>query len=385
MTTKPHIMVVGPPTADLELLFKGMRVRAGFVPMDKLGEVTADALHYRVVVIDVRDSGHVPPGVTALRKQSPDTGVLLICRTLEPGLMLEAMRAGVMECVAEPLNATELRTAITRVSSANFPDRTGAALAFVGTRGGVGTTTIAVNVACALEQQFPGDVLLMDLHLEEGDAAVVLGMEPRFSVVDALENTERLDEAFFNSVVTTKPGMPALLASSEGEAPVSSPSDRIRALLAYASTLYRFVVLDVPRFDRQVREALDDVTAIVAVAGQDMSSVKYAARTLRRLERRYGRARLRLAINRHEATLDITDQDFERVVGMVPGFHIPNDYRLVVGALNQGVPLVKGDSRLARIIRQAAFDLAGVKKDVPAETRPKAARGFLRILAPRRT
>lgn len=386
MTTKPNVMVVGPTAPDLEALFRDMRVRAGFVGVDKLEEVAADAAHhYRAVVLDVRGSGRVPPGVANLRKQSPETGVVLLCRTLESSLMLEAMRAGVMECVAEPLSATELRTALTRVSSASFPDRVGASLAFVGTRGGIGTTTLAVNVACAIEQQCPGDVLLVDLHLEEGDAAVVLGMEPRFSVVDALENTERLDESFFNSVVTVKKGLPALLASSEGEATVKVPADRIRALLAYASTLYRFVILDVPRFDRQVREALDDVSTIVLVASQDMSSVKYASRALRRFERRYGRARLRLAVNRHDPSLEISDQDIERVVGMAPGIHVPNDYRLAVAALNQGVPLVMGDSRLGRTMKQAALELVGIRKEPQAAATPAASRGFLGLLAPRRT
>ena len=68
-------------------------------------------------------------------------------------------------------------------------------------KGGVGTTTVAVNVATALAKLEPKSTLFIDLHVANGDAAVFLGAEPRFSIVDALENTHRLDEAFFRNLI----------------------------------------------------------------------------------------------------------------------------------------------------------------------------------------
>ena len=119
--------------------------------------------------------------------------------------MLEAMRAGVNECVAEPLQAAELETAVTRLLAHKQPVATGQVFAFVGAKGGVGTTTVAVNVATALDRAAGGRTLLVDLHLAHGDAAVFLGVEPRFSVVDALENIHRFDEAFFKGLVVQSP------------------------------------------------------------------------------------------------------------------------------------------------------------------------------------
>ena len=110
----------------------------------------------------------------------------------------------------------------------------------------MGTTTVAVNVATTLARLVPGSTLLVDLHVANGDAAVFLGAEPRFSIVDALENTHRLDEAFFrNVIVKTKAGVD-LLASSERM--MTSPLDvrRIRTLLEMAERHYRYVVLDIP-------------------------------------------------------------------------------------------------------------------------------------------
>ena len=132
--------------------------------------------------------------------------------------MLEAMRAGVNEWVADPLTAAELNAAIERVTlDSHVASVQGQIFAFVGAKGGVGTTTIAVNVATALAQAANDErTLLMDFHLSYGDAAVFLGAEPRFSVADAMENTHRLDEAFFESlVVQTKAAGVHLLASAE--------------------------------------------------------------------------------------------------------------------------------------------------------------------------
>src|SRR6187431_1377224 len=138
-----------------------------------------------VVVLDVRETSALPPTLVTLKRQHPATGVVIVAARMDPVLMLEAMRAGVNEWVAEPLTAAELDAAIERVgATARSSSVQGQVFAFVGAKGGVGTTTIAVNVATALAQALDDErTLLMDFHLSYGDAAVFLGAEPRFSVV----------------------------------------------------------------------------------------------------------------------------------------------------------------------------------------------------------
>ena len=126
--------------------------------------------------------------------------------------------------------------------------------AFVGAKGGVGTTTTAVNVATALSASAQAQVLLIDLHLAHGDAAVFLGAEPRFSVVDALENMHRLDEAFFKSLVTRSKAGPDLLASSDRALVATGAHQGIRRLVEFAARVYRYTVLDVPRSDAAALE-----------------------------------------------------------------------------------------------------------------------------------
>ena len=121
--------------------------------------------------------------------------------------------------------------------------------AFLGAKGGVGTTTVATNVATALSQLADGSTILIDLHLAYGDAAVYLGTEPRFSVIDALENVHRLDKAFLGGLVGHARGGLSLLASSDRASATPVDSTSVRTLIESAARHYRYVVLDVPRSD----------------------------------------------------------------------------------------------------------------------------------------
>ncbi len=87
----------------------------------------------------------------------------------------------------------------------------GRSFAVVGGKGGVGCTTIAVNLAAAIRNASREPTLLLDLHLAQGDASVFLGVEPRFTVLDALENIHRLDDTYFKGLIT--PHQPASTCS----------------------------------------------------------------------------------------------------------------------------------------------------------------------------
>src|SRR5207247_10567574 len=129
------------------------------------------------------------------------------CSGLTPDVRLGAMRAGVNECVSEPLTVDGVGGAVSRIIAQRAMPVGGQIFAFVGAKGGVGTTTLAVNVASALAGQRQS-TLFIDLHPAYGDAAVQLGAEPRFSLTDALDNTHRLDLAFFNGLTAqTKSGV----------------------------------------------------------------------------------------------------------------------------------------------------------------------------------
>ena len=144
---------------------------------------------------------------------------------------------------------------MTRALGLRVTPTVGQVFAFVGAKGGVGTTTIAVNVATRLSKV--GGTLLIDLHVGYGDSAMFFGVEPKFSIADALENTHRLDQSYLRniSVVHTKAG-PDLLGSTDRAMTGAVDVRLIRAVIEFATRHYQFVVLDCPRSDTAVLDAL---------------------------------------------------------------------------------------------------------------------------------
>jgi pilus assembly protein CpaE len=359
------ITLIGTGDRQLEELLHGSDVRLKSIPaVDLLALAQASAPQPDVVVLDIRDTNLLPPTLVTLRRQHPTTGVIIVAARLDPVLMLEAMRAGVNEWVANPVTAADLNAAVKRVSSSHVSAAQGQMFAFVGAKGGVGTTTTAVNVAAALAQSHAkGDhhTLVIDLHLSYGDAAVFLGAEPRFSVVDAMENTHRLDKAFFESLVAqTKSGV-QLLASSE-RAVGNVDMRRTSTLLQFAAAQYRYTVLDVPRSEAAALEALEAVAAIIIVANQELATVRNAGRMAAAFRQRYGKDRVRVIITRYDKQAEISQEDVERVVGSPVKHTVPNDYRSALKAVNKGRPLaLDGGGKLGEAFRTIAQDLGGIR------------------------
>jgi pilus assembly protein CpaE len=357
------ITLIGTTDRQLEELLSGSghRVKA-VAPQELLALSQPGAAQPDVVVLDVRASAALPPTLSSLRRQHPGTGIVIVARRMDPALMLEAMRAGVSEWLADPITAQDLAHAVARVTSSRPLSVNGQIFAFVGAKGGVGTTTTAINVAAALAQVVPDEqTLLMDMHLSYGDAAVYLGAEPRFSVADAMENTHRLDESFFESlVVQTKSGV-HLLASAE-RATSGADLRRVSTLLQFAMSHYRFTLLDLPRSDASALDALEGVATILIVANQELATVRNAGRMAAALRQRYGKERVRVIVSRYDKQAEIGTEDVARVVGSPVSFNVPSDYRAALQALNKGRPLASDrDTKLAGAFHAIACELAGVK------------------------
>lgn len=378
----PDVLLVGAKDREIERLLAACDVRTAVLPAAEFAAVAhAGARQSNVVVIDLRGGEPLPAAISALKRQHPTTPVLVLISALDPAVVLEAMRAGVNECLAEPLQLDELKTAITRLLAHKqpAPGERGQVFAFVGAKGGVGTTTTAVNVATELSRGAPGRTLMVDLHLAHGDAAVFLGAEPRFSVVDALDNIHRLDDVFFKGLVVLSSAGPHLLASSDRQLAQTSSVQRVRSLVEFAAGLYRFTVLDVPRSDAAALDALDAASRIVVVANQEFATVRNASRIAAALRQRYGQDRVTVIVNRVDNHAEIGRDDVEKVVGTRVVHLVPSDYRAALRALNKGRPLaLDNHHKLAASFRELARDLAGLSPTGPAAPESSGLFGLLR-------
>jgi pilus assembly protein CpaE len=279
---------------------------------------TADAP--AVLVLDVRPHHQLAPWVNEVQRKQPGLAVVVIVSTLDARFILEAMRAGIKECLPEPITPQALDEAIRR---------------------------LVVGVA-------------------RGDAALLMGAEPRFSVLDAFENLHKVDESFLSGLVEKTQCGAHVLASTARPVNVATSPTATRTLLELASRRYRITVLDVPRTDPAMLEALDPATVIAVVTSQELSAVRGAAATVATLRQRYGSQRLRVVINRYDKNGPVSAKDIAKVVGEPVACQIPSDYRVAAEAINVGRPIVSEDGRLAKALRAAAAELVNVGKQEAA-------------------
>lgn len=334
-----------------------------------------------VVIIDLRAKSEIPAILGPLKRQHPDTGLIIVASTLDPALMLEAMRAGVTECVTD-IERGDLEAAISRLVLQRVSPVAGEVFVFIGAKGGVGTTTAAVNVATVLSRI--GTTLVIDLHLAGGDAALFLGAEPHFSVIDALENTHRLDDAFFRGLVSPSKAGPDLLASSDRMTMATVDPPRVRALIDFASNHYRYTVIDAPRSDSAVLDSLESAAAIVVVANQELATIRSASRVASAMRLRYGKDKVSVVLSRPDRQAEIGHEDVETAVGGSVKHIFPSDYRAAIAALNSGRPLViDGKTPLASAFQAYGRELSGVN-EASKDSAPRKTPGLLGRLTGRK-
>jgi len=377
------VILVAP--GDRQLAETLMAAGADVTTAASLESLQLSGSEARMLVVDVRDQSAVPGAVSSIRRSHPSMGIVLIASKPDAAMMLDAIRTGVNELLTEPVNVEDVRAALDRMASrsASQSTKSGKTYAFLGAKGGVGTTTVAVNVATALAHAKAGRVLLIDLHPAHGDAALFLGAEPRFSIIDALENTHRMDAAFFKGLVEhTKAGVD-LLASSDRLLVAPVDTQRVRALLEFVARTYDHVVVDAPRSDSAMLDALETASIIVIVANQELSTVRGAARMATTLRQRYGRERVQIVVSRYDTVSEIGQEDIERATGGAVRHLFPSNYRLAINALNKGQPLViENHNKLSASFVGFARSLAGIAKRPQAEE-PKSGGFFGRLTGKR--
>ncbi len=362
------------------------------VTADDLGDLAQPgAAQPEAVVLDLRRDRRIPPAVALLRSHHPTTPMLVLAAALDPPLMLEAMRAGVNECLAEPIQRMEFGATLRRMLEQHAAAAAGSVYAFIGAKGGVGSTTLAVNVAASVSQavnakrkdeEAHSKTLLIDLHLMYGDCALFLGNEPRFSIVDAFEHTHRFDAAFLRGLVSRHPGGPDILASSNRLLPGSTDLHRIETLVELARQQYQYTFLDLSRSNGAVLDALSPVTTIVIVVNQDVATLRTANAIASVLRQRYGQRKVQFVLSRYDSQSEITKADVDDAVGEAVAFVIPSEYRTAVQAVNSGIPVVLGwPGKLAQAFNAFAGQLTGAAVPVAKATHTSQAWPLLSRLA----
>ncbi|MGA0239017.1 MAG: AAA family ATPase [Acidimicrobiales bacterium] len=331
--------------------------------------------------------GSLPEIEQVLRDHS-EIGAILVAEDINTSLLTQALRAGVKDVIAAPIDQEQLAESIVRatptkvVATGHSPlapagadqvfeadGELGKVITVFSTKGGAGKSVIATNLAVVLAERSEKPVCLVDADLQFGDIAVMLKLSPQHTVVDAVNSLDRLDETLIQSLLVTHESSGLLILPAPLE---PAFADQIGApeMTQIIDLLRRFcshVVVDTPAYFNDVVLGLIEMSdEVLLVAGMDIpniKNVKIGLQTLRLLNTPM--EKLRLVLNRSNSKVMLDVGEVERNLQVTADALIPSDI-VVPQAVNRGVPVVQSAARSG--VTKAIEQLADLFAPQPSST-----------------
>ena len=306
--------------------------------------------------------------IELLHQELPDSAVFAIGTLSQPQVIVNAMRAGAREFIERPTTTTDLLEAFVRLTAAQRRTQKegpkGKVFSVVNAKGGSGATTVAVNLALAL-QAAHGHTALVDLA-PLGHTALHLNVKPSFNVADAIRNLHRMDSSLLESFMTRHGGGLQLLAGTNIPAVGEHSTAEFMKLFEMMVAHYRYVVVDAStRFDAATRLIANLSEKVLLVACTDVASLWSAARVQQYLGESVNRERVGLVLNRFRKVPGFSEADAESAAGAKLVWRVPNQYFAISTAIDRGTPVMaQGHSEIARCFAGLAQELTSSDIDV---------------------
>jgi pilus assembly protein CpaE len=358
--------------------------------LEELKRLLGESPHeYAIVLGPAVDLEAAASLADTLRVTRPAISVILIRRRVDTIVLAEALRSGMREVVDER-DLTGLGSAITRAhqvwqalngSAGAAPDgNRGKLITVFSPKGGVGKTTLAVNLALALSERNTRKVCLVDLDLAFGDVAITLQLFPARTMADVVHLESGLDFPVLEPLLTRyDDSVSALVAPVQPDAKDSIPAQLIGRVLGLLKSQFEYVVVDTsPAFDEYALQAFDETDEMLLVTTLDvptLKNVKVAVETLDLLN--FPKTKRHLILNRADDKVGLTPDKVESTLAMPIAASIPTSSQ-VAHATNSGEPIVSAQPKhavsqaingLARRLSALSVDNAVVAASVPASRR----------------
>jgi pilus assembly protein CpaE len=311
--------------------------------------------------------------IQLVRQKLPDSVVWALGDTRQRQVIVEAMRAGAAEFFESPPSTETLLEGFARLASEPIaqPEHAnhGRIITVVNAKGGCGATTVAVNLAVALQEKH-GNTAVVDLA-PIGHAALHLNVRPRFGLLNALENLHRADRSLLEGLMTQCPNGVQLLAGTETPMEIVAPEEDIRRLFHSLATYYRFLVVDASsRLDPIVRIVCDLSHTVLLVAEAGTVALLWSAARVRNYLTRGEPStdKIRLVLNRFRNTLEFSEADAEAASDAKLLARIPSQGPAVGKSVDRGLPVaLQQNSEVGRAFQELAAILVHLGKS-PAAT-----------------
>lgn len=285
-----------------------------------------------------------------MRVDAPDCALLAVSSSSDGQLILKTMRAGAKEFLTLPVTLEELMGALARISHAKFGgadarNRASRIIAVAGASGGVGCTSVAVNLGCILAANPANTVALVDLDLAVGDADVFLDTIPDYSLIDVTQNVARLDfQLLKRSLTKHSSGLYLLPRPVQLQDVRLINPDSLRRVFGLLKATFSHIVIDLSKgYTETDQSAIEFANDVLLVVQLDLPCLRNLVRLQMSFDEIEGlRDKLKIVVNRVGLESgQIKLKKARETIGRDIFAQIPNDYRTMVEVRNNGVPLLE--------------------------------------------
>ena len=347
-----------------------------------------------LIVTDLRMDGMTGLDLLAKVKEvAAQVDVVVITGHEDMETAVTAMKAGAFDYLVKPVTEKALASALNRTEESekhHFPENAPeqkARIAVIGSRGGVGASTLALNLAWILAEERKYKTALVDLDLEFGTVALSLDLEPTRGLREALENPARVDGLFIASATAKLTEKLSIMATEENlTAEVQFNPNAVDALFEALGRTNEAIVVDVPRTSYAVRRRVfEAATEIVLVTELSLSGLRDSLRLLRGIQEVAPDKPVHVVANRSLGPKQAMQlKDFQKALEHKVNLVLPDEPKVFNAAANTGKPLAQtnGRAKVCKALRKFAGDLQlpeqdeeEVKGKGKAKTKVKMKRG----------
>jgi pilus assembly protein CpaE len=314
----------------------------------------------------------------------PDISLFITSKQTDSILVIRAMRAGACEFICQPVVKDELVSAVVTVVKAKKQSlqekgKEGKVMTFFGVGGGVGTSTIVTNAATTLAKLTQKEVIVIDLNLHFGSAALMLNLRTKYSILDVAKNIENIDIAILKQMLPkNSSGVSLLSAPHMIEDAESISASQIEHVLVFLRKIYDYILIDTNHvFDDVTLKALDECDQIFTISYFDVPTIYNTKRCLDLFQKiGYNKEKVLLVINRYSTEDDIDAPAMEKLIDYPIFWRIPeHDPKSVLNSINKGIPMAQmmPNSKLSLNFVDMIRNLNGeiLPEDIETETTKK--------------
>ncbi len=304
----------------------------------------------------VNDDGY--KAAEKISSEFPELAIIMLEDDLKEETMHKAIFAGAKDVLIKPYTPSKLVDTIYRVnqltkkkvmihkdssSKARRKASSGQVITVFSTKGGVGKTFIATNVAVSISKNTGKRVVLVDLDLDFGNAALALNILPKFTISDIVDDIRNIDSDLIESyLIPHESGIKVLPANAQPQINEFINAEHIDIILRTLQSSFDYVVVDMPsRFYDPVNPAFAIADKLLIITTPEVSTVRNVKASLITLgELNYPKAKIRIILNKLDSRGEIKPKDVEATLNQSVYAVIAADYKDAVSSLNQGIPIV---------------------------------------------